>query len=80
MARTVFVLIPNVWTDLGTGESVATIRQWGTGSLFVNSAQDDATALIIAPRSGGEQILQTEPLDTLYVKATAAGWEVTIDI
>lgn len=78
MARNAFVLVQDVWTDLGTGLLVVTVKKVGEGPCFINSVQVDATADQM-DRAPGAQFHNNAAADTVFVKAAGPGWEVIAD-
>lgn len=80
MARTEFVLVKDVWTNMGDGPLIVTVDMQGKGSLFVNTEQADATAHIFTPKdNAGDQIAEQTTGITVFVKATGVGWAVISD-
>jgi len=79
MAKTAVLLVEGVWTVLGTGPLIVTVKQQGRGMLFINNEQEDATSLIVNPRgNAGDQVAENS-FGTVSAKATGPGWSVITD-
>jgi frataxin-like iron-binding protein CyaY len=80
MARVRVELTKDVWTSLGVGENVITIHKAGKGRLLINQQEDDDAALPITRDRPGDQIINNEPTDEIWVKPSEDGWEVVKDL
>jgi hypothetical protein len=65
---------------LGVGENVITIHKSAKGRLLINQQADDDAALPIARDRPGDQIINNNATDEIFVKASEDGWEVVKDL
>lgn len=81
MARSVVSLTEDVWTSLGTGEMIITLKGAGkSGHLLLNSAESIPEALIVTKDRLGHQFANTSAADEMFARPTAAGYRVVVDI
>jgi hypothetical protein len=79
MARTL-TTVTTSWASVGTGPLVITVAEVGDGRLFVNSVEDEDSAIdVIRPK--GSTPLQFDCRATVeyFVKASETGWKVVVD-
>lgn len=80
MARSVTVLMEDVWTVLGTSPLIVTVKAQGSGTLLINTEQVDATAIVIVPKgSAARQISESSVGATVSAKSGGPGWSVITD-
>ena len=70
--------VGGAWLEAATTNATFTVQEVGRGVLYINDAQDVATAEIY-DKGKMERVQQNSSGKTTFLKATGLGWRVVAD-